>query len=71
MTYRDYKLVNLTTNQTDVGGVLPGDTFGTPAATAPSAAAAFGLDRRTDHRAHSDHHQHLRVQLPAAVLAVV
>ena len=35
MTYRDYKLVSLTTNQTDVGGVLPGDKFGVPAATAP------------------------------------
>jgi hypothetical protein len=34
-SYRDYKLINLTNNQTDVGGVLPGDTFGTPAATAP------------------------------------
>ncbi len=35
VSYRDYKLINLTTNQTDVGGVLPGDTFGTPVATAP------------------------------------
>jgi hypothetical protein len=35
MTYRDYKLVNLTGNQVDIGGVLPGDTFGTPAAKAP------------------------------------
>src|SRR5271157_4062144 len=35
LTYRDYKLVNLTTNQTDVGGVLPGDKFGVPVATAP------------------------------------
>ena len=35
LTYRDYKLVNLTDNQVDIGGVLPGDTFGTPAATAP------------------------------------
>ena len=35
VTYRDYKLVNLTTNQVDIGGVLPGDTFGTPAAKAP------------------------------------
>jgi len=34
-TYRDYKLVNLTTNQTDIGGVFKGDTFGTPAAIAP------------------------------------
>jgi hypothetical protein len=35
MSYRDYKLVNLTGNQVDIGGVLPGDTFGTPAAKAP------------------------------------
>jgi hypothetical protein len=35
VTYRDYKLVSLTTNQTDVGGVLPGDKFGVPVATAP------------------------------------
>jgi hypothetical protein len=34
-TYRDLKLVNLTTNQVDVGGVLPGDTFGQPKAVAP------------------------------------
>jgi hypothetical protein len=34
-TYRDYKLVNLTGNQVDIGGALAGDTFGTPAATAP------------------------------------
>ncbi len=35
VTYRDYKLINLTTNQADVGGVLPGDTFGVPIAKAP------------------------------------
>ncbi len=35
LTYRDYKLINLTSNQSDIGGVFPGDTFGTPAATAP------------------------------------
>jgi hypothetical protein len=35
VTYRDYKLINLTTNQVDIGGVLPGDTFGVPAAKAP------------------------------------
>jgi Carboxypeptidase regulatory-like domain len=34
-SYRDYKLVALTTNQVDVGGVLPGDTLGQPMATAP------------------------------------
>ena len=34
VTYRDYKLVNLTTNQYDVGGVL-GGTLGTPVALAP------------------------------------
>src|ERR1022692_2128556 len=35
VTYRDYKLINLTTNQVDVGGALPGDTFGVPIAKAP------------------------------------
>ncbi|HLH19254.1 MAG TPA: carboxypeptidase-like regulatory domain-containing protein [Bryobacteraceae bacterium] len=35
LTYRDFKLVNLTTNQVDIGGVFHGDTFGTPAAIAP------------------------------------
>jgi len=34
-TYRDFKLVNLTNNQVDIGGVLPGDTLGIPAAVAP------------------------------------
>jgi hypothetical protein len=34
-TYRDMKLVNLTTSQVDIGGALPGDTFGQPAARAP------------------------------------
>ncbi len=34
-SYRDFKLINLTTNQVDIGGVLPGDKFGVPTATAP------------------------------------
>jgi len=34
-SYRDYKLVSLTTNQVDIGGVLPGDKLGVPAALAP------------------------------------
>jgi len=34
-SYRDYKLVALTTNQVDIGGVLPGDTLGQPTAVAP------------------------------------
>jgi len=34
LTYRDYKLINLTTNQTDIGGVIAG-TFGNAIATAP------------------------------------
>jgi len=34
-TYRSQRLVSLTTNQVDIGGALPGDTFGQPAATAP------------------------------------
>lgn len=35
VTYRDYKYVSLTSNQVDIGGVLSGDTLGTPAAKAP------------------------------------
>ena len=35
LTYRDYKLVSLTGSQVDIGGVLPGDAFGVPAAKAP------------------------------------
>ena len=35
LTYRDYKLVSLTSNQADIGGVFPGDQFGTPTPTAP------------------------------------
>ena len=35
LTYRDFKLVSLTGNQIDIGGALPGDTFGNPAAKAP------------------------------------
>jgi hypothetical protein len=35
VTYRDYKLVSLTTNQTDLGGFFSGDTLGTPAPKAP------------------------------------
>lgn len=34
-SYRFMRLVNLTNNQVDIGGVLPGDTLGVPAATAP------------------------------------
>ena len=34
-TYRDYKLVSLTSNQLDIGGVLPGGTLGQFHATAP------------------------------------
>jgi hypothetical protein len=33
-SYRDYKLVKLGTQQVDIGGALPGDTLGTPAARA-------------------------------------
>jgi hypothetical protein len=35
LTYRDYKLINLTSNQVDIGGVLPGGTLGQFHATAP------------------------------------
>src|SRR5262249_30524460 len=34
-TYRYMSLSNLTTNMVDIGGALPGTTFGTPAAIAP------------------------------------
>ncbi len=34
-TYRYMTLTNLTTNMVDIGGALPGTTFGTPAAVAP------------------------------------
>jgi hypothetical protein len=35
ITYRQYRLNNLTTNQVDLGGFFPGDTLGTYTATAP------------------------------------
>jgi hypothetical protein len=34
-TYRDVRFVNLTNNQVDIGGALPGDKFGVPTAVAP------------------------------------
>jgi Carboxypeptidase regulatory-like domain len=34
-SYRYYALSQVTTNQIDIGGALPGDTLGTPAARAP------------------------------------
>jgi hypothetical protein len=34
-SYRDFKLVNLTNNQVDIGGIFPGDQIGVPKATAP------------------------------------
>lgn len=34
-TYRDYKLINLTSNQVDIGGFFSGDTLGNPAPVAP------------------------------------
>jgi hypothetical protein len=34
-TYRFTRLVNVTTNQVDIGGALPGDTLGQPKARAP------------------------------------
>ncbi len=34
-SYRYSKIINLTTNQYDIGGALPGDTFGTAVAKAP------------------------------------
>ncbi len=35
LSYRYYKLSNVTMNQVDIGGVLPGDTMGVPAAKTP------------------------------------
>ncbi len=35
ISYRYLRLTNLTTNQVDIGGALPGDALGQPAATAP------------------------------------
>jgi Carboxypeptidase regulatory-like domain len=35
MSYRYLRLINMTTNQVDIGGALPGNTLGTPTATAP------------------------------------
>jgi hypothetical protein len=34
-TYRDLSLINLTSNQVDIGGAFSGDTLGTPIAKAP------------------------------------
>jgi hypothetical protein len=34
LNWRYYRLINLTSNQVDIGGGLPGDTVGTPVATA-------------------------------------
>jgi hypothetical protein len=34
-SYRYYRLINLTSNQVDIGGAAPGDTVGTPKALAP------------------------------------
>jgi hypothetical protein len=34
-SYRDFKLINLTSNQVDIGGFFPGDTLGVPKAVAP------------------------------------
>jgi hypothetical protein len=35
MSYRYYSFTNLTSNQADIGGVLPGDTLGVPKALTP------------------------------------
>jgi hypothetical protein len=34
-TYRDFKLINMTNSQVDVGGILPGGSLGTPTPEAP------------------------------------
>jgi hypothetical protein len=47
-SYRYFRSNTLTTNQVDIGGLLPGDTLGTPAARAPRPTEptywVFGLD---------------------------
>ncbi len=35
LSYRDFKLVSLTSSQVDIGGFFPGDTLGTPVALSP------------------------------------
>ena len=71
LTYRDYKLVNLTTNQTDLGGFFSGDTLGTPAPVAPRPQQPSVWTTGMTTTLSPDHHQHVRVQLSAAILAVV
>jgi len=39
-SYRYYRFLETTTNQVDIGGALPGDTLGTPAAQAPRPQVA-------------------------------
>jgi hypothetical protein len=34
-SYRDFKLISLTSSQTDIGGFFPGDTLGSPVALSP------------------------------------
>ncbi len=70
-SYRDFKLVNLTSNQMDIGGIFPGRHARHPGCHGPPAAAALGLDHWPDHIDHSDHHQYVRIQLPPHLLAVV
>jgi hypothetical protein len=40
-SYRYYSLTNLTSNQVDIGGVLPGDTLGVPKALTPRPQAPW------------------------------
>ena len=69
-TYRDVRFVNLTNNQVDIGGVLPGRHVWSSNRGCSAAAAAVFLGHRTHHQHHSDHHQYAGLQLHAPVLAV-
>ena len=42
-TYRYYGFTQLTTNQVDIGGALPGDQFGIPAAQAPRPQKPYSI----------------------------
>ncbi len=65
-SYRDFKLVNLTSNQIDIGGIFPGDTLGVPKATAPRPQQPSVWTSGLTTIDHSDHHQYVRLQSTSA-----
>ncbi len=69
--YRDFKLINLTTNQVDIGGVLAAIRLARPTATAPRPQQPSVWTAGLTTTINAEHHQHLRLQLSAAILAVV